>query len=156
MLSDDFSGILRVMPHRYPFLLLDRITSLELEHEESPRVTAIKNVTANENFFNGHFPGNPVIPGVLTLEALAQASGYLWIRLMEHEIKDEETPHFYLAGLDNVRFKRVVIPGDQLVLHARHVSHRRGFWKAECHATVDGELVCSAEVTCVAKKQEQL
>ncbi len=154
MLSDDFSGILKVMPHRYPFLLLDRITCLDLENPEGAAVTAIKNVTANENFFNGHFPGNPVMPGVLTLEALAQASGYMWIRMMEHE--RDTLPLFYLASLDNVRFKRVVIPGDQLVLQAKHVSHRRGFWKAECHATVDGELVCSADVTCVEKKQEQI
>ena len=154
MLSDDFSGIQKVLPHRYPFLLLDRVICLDLEHEEGPCVTALKNVTANENFFNGHFPGNPVMPGVLTLEALAQASGYMWVKMQGETWTENKA--FYLASADNVRYKRMVTPGDQLILKARHISNRRGFWKAECQALVIDELVCSADITCVLKQQETL
>lgn len=153
MPENNIDEINRLMPHRYPFLMLDRIIELDLDDSEGARIKALKNVSINENFFNGHFPDKPIMPGVLTLEALAQASGFLWMKILNAKGGDYI---FYLVGAENVRFKRPVEPGDQIHLHARFLGERRGFWKCECRATVEGELVCSAEITCVEKKSEQL
>ncbi|MCH9644871.1 MAG: 3-hydroxyacyl-ACP dehydratase FabZ [Gammaproteobacteria bacterium] len=127
------------LPHRYPFLLVDRVLSLE----EDVAIKAIKNVSHNEPFFNGHFPAMPVMPGVLMIEALAQASGLL-IFLDE---KREYNPKvlYFLAGINNARFKRTVQPGDQLELNVQLVKQRANYWRFEGQAVVDGEVACSAE-----------
>lgn len=132
--EEDFRKILDVLPHRYPFLLVDRIVSIA----PGERIEAYKNVSFNENFFQGHFPDNPVMPGVLTIEALAQASALL---AFATEPADMERKVMYLAGVDNARFKRPVRPGDRLTLEAA-IDRRKGpVWKMACKATVDGALV---------------
>ena len=127
------------LPHRYPFLLVDKV--LEIVPEKT--IIAIKNVTANEPFFNGHFPDMPVMPGVLMIESLAQASGLLIYATMGR--KPTENEDFFLAGVDNARFKRLVVPGDQLQLNVEIIKKRLDVWKFRGEATVDGELACSAE-----------
>lgn len=129
-----------LLPHRYPFLLVDQV--LELEPGKS--IKAIKNVTCNEPFFNGHFPGFPVMPGVLIVEALAQVSGVLILK--SNEAYDPKKDLFYLAGVDNARFKRPVVPGDQLELYAEVLRNKLDLWKFKCIASVGGEMVCSAEI----------
>jgi len=141
-----------VLPHRYPFLLIDRVMHCCTDVEQGAVIEARKNVTMNENFFNGHFPGHPIMPGVLTLEALAQTAGYLGM-VMQGDDRDPNII-FYFAGSDKVRFRRPVVPGDQLVLKARFISRRRGIWKFECQAEVDGETVCSADITCAEQTLE--
>lgn len=153
MPGNNIDEIQKLMPHRYPFLLIDRIVEVDLDDPEGARLVALKNVTINEEFFNGHFPGEPIMPGVLTLEALAQASGILWKKILKAE---DEDMSFYLVGADNVRFKRPIVPGDQIMLSTRCLGQRRGFWKSECKATVGGEVVCCAEITCVEQKSEQV
>ena len=134
------------LPHRYPFLLVDRI----LELEENKRVVALKNISVNEDLFNGHFPNNPIFPGVLIIEAMAQAAGVLGFKTMD---KTPEQGSVYLfVGADKVRFKRQVVPGDQLILTAEVMKVRRGIWKFDCTATVDGELCCSAEIMCADRE----
>jgi 3-hydroxyacyl-[acyl-carrier-protein] dehydratase len=136
----DIDEIKKYLPHRYPFLLVDRI----LEVVPGKSLTAIKNVTVNEPFFNGHFPEGPIMPGVLIIEALAQASGILIFKT------DNSMPApdnwFFLGGVDNARFKRVVRPGDQLRLEIQILRARRDLWKFKCEASVDGQLACSAEI----------
>lgn len=132
--------ILEYLPHRYPFLLVDRVIDLEPEK----KLTAIKNVTSNEPFFTGHFPQRPVMPGVLILEALAQASGILIFTITKQ--KPSEDNWFYLAGIDNARFKKIVEPGDQLHLEVELEKMKRDIYKFKCRATVDGELACSADI----------
>lgn len=138
----DIMDVLRFLPHRYPFLLVDKVESLVLDES----ITAIKNVTINEDFFNGHFPNKPVMPGVLIIEALAQAAGVLAYKSMNWS---PDTSLFYLGAIAEARFKKVVIPGDQLVLKATVLRRRTNLWKFACEALVDGEVVCSVEMTCM-------
>lgn len=135
----DYLEVMKYLPHRYPFLLVDSVITLT----EWESIEAIKNVTHNEPYFTGHFPGLPVMPGVLMVEALAQASGILMYRSMGRY--PSETDLFYLAGIDNTRFKRKVVPGDQLILSVKVLRHRENLWKFQGEATVGGELACSAE-----------
>jgi 3-hydroxyacyl-[acyl-carrier-protein] dehydratase len=127
------------LPHRYPFLLVDGVKSLTLGES----IEAYKNVSFNEPFFNGHFPTKPVMPGVLMIEALAQASGILIFQTLG--LKPQEDNLFYLAGVDSARFKRIVEPGDQLKLSVEVIKARHNLWKFKGEASVDGELACSAE-----------
>lgn len=136
----DNVALRELLPHRYPFLLVDQV----LELEPGKTIKAIKNVTCNEPFFNGHFPGFPVMPGVLIIEALAQTSGVLILK--SNEAYDPKKDLFYLAGVDNARFKRPVVPGDQLILEAEVMRNKLDLWKFKCTATVRGDIVCSAEI----------
>jgi 3-hydroxyacyl-[acyl-carrier-protein] dehydratase len=131
--------ILDYIPHRYPFLLIDRV----LESTDNSLV-ALKNVTINEPFFAGHFPQRPVMPGVMILEALAQASGMLIFKIVQRKL--DESFWFYLAGIDNARFKRIVEPGDQLRLEVELLKVKRDIWKFKGTALVDGEIACTAEI----------
>ncbi len=142
----DITEIMRHLPHRYPFLLVDKV--LELVPNE--RLTALKNVTINEPFFPGHFPHHPVMPGVLILEALAQASGLL--SFMSSETPTTDDTVVYFVGIDNARFKRPVSPGDQLRLETRATKRIRGIWKFECRALVDDQVCCEAEIMCTVKE----
>lgn len=136
----DIHEIMARLPHRYPFLLVDRV----LEYKEEDYLIAIKNVSMNEPFFTGHFPGRPVMPGVLMLEALAQASGVL--ALVNHINSYEKGDIYYFAGIDKARFKRVVEPGDQLRLEVKQLKVKGGIWKFYGEAKVGDELAVSAEL----------
>lgn len=136
----DIEGILKSIPHRYPFLLVDRVTSLV----KGQSIVAVKNVTVNEPCFQGHFPNKPVFPGVLLLEAMAQATGILTSVSSDREA--EEGSLFYLVGIDNARFRRPVLPGDQVILEAEIVRAKRDMWKYATRAKVDGDVVCSADL----------
>lgn len=142
----DVREIREYLPHRYPFLLVDRVVELV----EGESIVAYKNISVNEEVFNGHFPQSPVFPGVMILEALAQASGVLGFKTMNK--KPEDGSIYLFAGVDDVRFKRQVIPGDRLTLESRVVSAKRGIWKFECKATVDGALAASAIILCADRK----
>ncbi len=136
------------LPHRYPFLLIDRV----LDFTVGKNLTAIKNVSFNEPHFIGHFPDQPIMPGVLIIEALAQATGIL---AFKSEVGKPLTGQIYmLVGVDKVRFKKSVEPGDQLKLYAEVVKVRRGIWKFDCKATVEEQLVTSAEIICTEKPAE--
>ena len=128
------------LPHRYPFLMVDKI----LECVPGQYITAIKNVTYNEPFFQGHFPRIPVMPGVLIVEAMAQAAALLGAETMQEE--PDENVLYYLVGIDKVRFRQTVGPGDQLTLHVNYITVRRNIWKFEATASVNGKLVASAEL----------
>ncbi len=141
--------ILSYLPHRYPFLLVDRV----IECEPGKYLVAIKNVSYNEPFFQGHFPGQPIMPGVLIIEALAQATGLLASETAPEEIGEKEWI-YYLVGLDKVRFKRPVVPGDQLKLRVEYLRHKRNIWAFACQAEVDGEFVAGAEIMCAAREAE--
>jgi len=132
--------IMQFLPHRYPFLLIDRV----LEMEVGKSITAIKNVSINEPFFPGHFPGSPVMPGVLILEAMAQAAALLSFKTENYT--PEEIGVVYFAGIDGARFKKPVLPGDQLILKIEIVRRVRGIWKYTARAEVDGALVAEAEL----------
>ena len=134
-----------LLPQRYPFLFVDRVVSI---NKEERTIVCYKNVSANELFFNGHFPGKPIMPGVLIVEAMAQAAGILGFML---EGKKEGDLYLF-AGADKVRFRQPVVPGDRLELQARHVTMKRHISKFVCQAMVDGKLACSAEVTCAKKE----
>ena len=132
--------VMHYLPQRYPFLLVDRVT----EVEAGKHIVGFKNITINEHFFQGHFPGKPIMPGVLMIEAMAQIAGVLGFYTYN---KSPESGHLYVfAGADNVRFKRQVIPGDRLVLEATMMGSRRHIYKFSCRALVDGELAASADL----------
>ena len=145
MISLDIQKILQLLPHRYPILLIDRV--LELESQQ--RVKAIKNVSINEPYFMGHFPGKPVMPGVLIIEALAQAAALLTYVKMEAHDPDST---YYFVGIDGARFKRPVLPGDQLVLNVTLDRQLRGIYKFSAYATVDEQVVAEAQLMCTIKK----
>ncbi len=134
------------LPHRYPFLLVDRV----LEVTDGERIRGYKNVTINEPFFNGHFPGHPIMPGVLIIEAMAQLSGVLAFDSKNRRPADGFT--YYLAGTDKARFRRPVVPGDQLMMESRILADKRGVMKFDCQAYVEGNLACSAEITCMERE----
>ncbi|MBV1915380.1 MAG: 3-hydroxyacyl-ACP dehydratase FabZ [Pseudomonadales bacterium] len=138
----DINEIREYLPHRYPFLLVDRV--VELTPGES--IVAFKNMSINEVLFQGHFPNQPVFPGVLIIEAMAQAAGILGFKTMDKKPADGSI--YYFVGVDKVRFRRPVVPGDRLDLKAAVISERRGIWKFECSAEVDGEPVCDATILC--------
>ncbi len=137
--------ILNYLPHRYPFLLIDRVLAIE----KGKSLVALKNVSMNESFFVGHFPGKPVMPGVLILEAMAQAGSVLAYKSTDTTPKDGTI--YYFAGIDNARFRRVVEPGDQLRLEVKVVKAKRDFWKLEGMAYVGDELAASAEFLSASK-----
>jgi 3-hydroxyacyl-[acyl-carrier-protein] dehydratase len=142
----DIHGILQTLPHRYPIILVDRV----LEIEPGARIVALKNVTINEPFFQGHFPGFPVMPGVLIIEAMAQAAAVLtYITL---GVRHGDGTLFYFAGIDAARFKRPVVPGDQLRLEVEMGRVKRGVGKFSGRALVDGQLAAECEMMCAARK----
>jgi 3-hydroxyacyl-[acyl-carrier-protein] dehydratase len=143
----DINEIREYLPHRYPFLLVDRVVELDTE---AKRIRAYKNVTINEPFFTGHFPQHPIMPGVLIIEAMAQAAGILGFKMMD--VKPSDGTLYYFVGSDKLRFRQPVLPGDQLILEAKYLSVKRGIWKFECEARVDGKAVCSAEIICAERK----
>nr|WP_314740419.1 3-hydroxyacyl-ACP dehydratase FabZ [uncultured Haemophilus sp.] len=140
----EVTEIMGMLPHRYPFLLVDRVT----DYEEGKWLRAVKNISVNEPCFTGHFPDRPVFPGVLILEAMAQATGILAVasygKLKENEL-------YYFAAVDNARFKRPVVPGDQLVLEVEFLTEKRGITKFTGRAYVDGKLACEADLMCARK-----
>ena len=146
MMTMDIHQILQRLPHRYPFLLVDRV----LEIEKDVRIHALKNVTINEPFFTGHFPHRPVMPGVLILEAMAQASALLSFASMDLDPGDDTVVYF--AGIDAARFKRPVEPGDQLMIEATILRHKAGIYKYSAKATVAGELAAEAQLMCTMRK----
>src|ERR1700726_41770 len=137
----DIAGIQSILPHRYPFLLVDKI----LEMEPKKRIIGIKNVSVNEPYFQGHFPGKPIMPGVLILESMAQTGGLLLLQ----EIPDRENKLLYFVAIDNARFRRPVVPGDQLRLVMNVVAWRGNFCKLEGRASVDGVLAAEATLMCM-------
>lgn len=141
----DIKEILEHLPHRYPFLLVDRVVACE----PGKSIHAYKNISINEPYFVGHFPHHPVMPGVLIMEALAQAAGILSFKTMGS--KPDDNSVFYFVGIDNARFKKPVIPGDQLHLHVEIVRQMRGIWKYKVVARVDGEVVAQAELMCAQR-----
>ncbi|EKN48425.1 MULTISPECIES: 3-hydroxyacyl-ACP dehydratase FabZ [Pseudomonas] len=143
----DIKEIREYLPHRYPFLLVDRVTELDIENKT---IRAYKNVSVNEPFFNGHFPQHPIMPGVLIIEAMAQAAGILAFKMLN--AKPSDGTLYYFVGSDKLRFRQPVLPGDKLVLEANFLSSKRQIWKFECKATVDGKAVCSAEIICAERK----
>jgi 3-hydroxyacyl-[acyl-carrier-protein] dehydratase len=145
----DIHQILALMPHRYPILLVDRV----LELEPGARIAAIKNVSVNEPYFQGHFPEDPVMPGVLIVEALAQAAAVLTYVTMKTSYP--EGTLFYFAGIDNTRFKRRVLPGDQLRLEVTMDRIKRGVGKFTGRALVDDETACETEILCVLRKASE-
>ena len=143
----DIHKILTLLPHRYPILLVDRV--LELDPHKS--IKALKNVTINEPYFTGHFPKRPVMPGVLILEALAQTAALL---TFSEEPHDPDNTLYLFVGIDNARFKRIVEPGDQLMLHATLERHMRGIWKFKARAEVDGAVAAEADLMCAVRQSD--
>ena len=141
----DIHEILEHLPHRYPFVLIDRVVSMELGKE----ITAIKNVSVNEPFFPGHFPYHPVMPGVLIVEAMAQAAAILSFKTMNTKPSDDSV--YYFAGIDNARFKKPVSPGDQIVITVKIERILKGIWKYAGVAKVDGAVVAEAQMMCILK-----
>jgi 3-hydroxyacyl-[acyl-carrier-protein] dehydratase len=147
--SMDIHEILDHLPHRYPFILIDRVLSMELSKE----ITAVKNVTINEPFFPGHFPYHPVMPGVLIVEAMAQAAAILSFKTMG--VKPTDDSVYYFAGIDSARFKKPVMPGDQIILNVKIDRIIKGIWKYIGEARVDGVLVAEAQMMCILKTIEK-
>lgn len=143
----DISKVMEYLPHRYPFLLIDKV----IESEGDYYLSALKNVTVNEPFFQGHFPGQPIMPGVLILEAMAQATGLLAFSSMND---GHESKLYMLVGIDKSRFRGQVIPGDQLMLNVRLKRNLRGIGVFECKALVDGTVVAEAEMMCSAQDRD--
>ena len=143
--SMDIHEILDHLPHRYPFILIDRVISMELGNE----IVALKNVTINEPFFPGHFPYHPVMPGVLIVEAMAQAAAILSFKTMG--VKPSDDSVYYFAGIDSARFKRPVSPGDQIVFNVKIDRILKGIWKYSGVASVDGHVVAEAQMMCILK-----
>ncbi len=142
----NINRILKLLPHRYPFLLVDRV----LELDPRTRIKTLKNVSMNEPHFTGHFPDYPVMPGVLILEVLAGSTALLAFS----EEKDEDSL-YYFAGIDGARFKKPVVPGDQLILNALVERYKSGIWKFKAFATVNEEIVCEAELLCALRKKAE-
>lgn len=138
----DIYAVMKQLPHRYPFLLVDRV----IECVPGESLVAIKNVSANEPYFLGHFPGRPVMPGVIIIEALAQASGLLAFATADYSPDDDAL--LYFVGIDKARFRRPVEPGDQLLMTIRLLRTLKGIWKFETRAEVEGELVATADMMC--------
>ncbi|MEM0910249.1 MAG: 3-hydroxyacyl-ACP dehydratase FabZ [Pseudomonadota bacterium] len=139
----EIKEIMSLLPHRYPMLLIDRVTDYEINKS----ITAYKNITINEGLFSGHFPNEPIFPGVMILEAMAQAAGILGFKTMGN------SDRLYLyAGIDKARFKAPVVPGDRLDFHVNYLKERRGIWKFEGVASVDGKDVCTAEFMCAMRE----
>lgn len=145
MASMDIHEVLAHLPQRFPILMVDRV----LECEPGKRILALKNVSANEPFFPGHFPHRPVMPGVLILEAMAQAAGILVFRTLGTKPDDKSV--YYYAGIDNARFKRPVEPGDQLLIEVTIQGSKRGIWKFNCAARVGDALVTEADILCTVR-----
>ncbi len=145
MADMDIYQVLDRLPQRYPLLLVDRV----LECEPGKRIVALKNVSANEPYFPGHFPRRPIMPGVLILESMAQAACVLAFRTLGDEVDANSV--YYYAGVDKARFKRPVIPGDQLIVEAVVMARKRGLWKFSCTARVDGNVVTEAVILCTMR-----
>ena len=143
---EHYDEIKNFLPHREPFLFIDEIIEVEL----GKNIHCILRNSSDDDFYKGHFPDNPIFPGVLLVEALAQASGILGFKTMDKTPEDGSI--YYFVGADNTRFKRPVVPGDKLQLEAKIVRESRGIWKFDCKATVDGELACSATIMCADRK----
>lgn len=148
VIACDIAEVMRRLPHRYPFLLVDRV----LECRPGESILALKNLTINEHFFQGHFPGNPVMPGVLMLEALAQAAGIL--AFVTEDVYPDQVTQFYFAGMDEVRFRKPVLPGDQLMLKAKVERVMRGIWKFDALAEVEGAEVAAAKLMIAVGKKK--
>lgn len=144
----DINQIKEYLPHRYPLLLVDRV----LDYELGKSITAIKNVTVNEEFFSGHFPHKPFMPGVLMIEAMAQTAAILLF--MTGGVKPDENSVVYFVGIDNARFKRPVGPGDQLKMDVEILRTSRGIWKFKTVASVDGKVAVEAELMCTIRTNE--
>ncbi|MBT3347177.1 MAG: 3-hydroxyacyl-ACP dehydratase FabZ [Thiotrichales bacterium] len=142
----DINEVMKHLPHRYPFLLIDKV----LDFEEGKTLRAVKNVTINEPFFQGHFPHIPVMPGVLIMEALAQATGILSFKTTGKLPTDDSL--YYFVGIDKARFRKPVVPGDQLILEVELERRKRDIWKFKGRALVDGKLVASADLMCAEKE----
>ena len=146
----NLTEIMDVLPHRYPFLLVDRVVELV----KGERIVAYKNITGNEEVFNGHFPGAPIFPGVMIVEALAQASGILGFVTTDTTADDGKL--YLFAGVDNVRFKTPVVPGDQLMLESEVVAVKRHIWRFQTRALVNGKLACEATLLCAYQDRDKV
>lgn len=146
----DVQEIMRYLPHRYPFLMLDKV----VDYEVGKYLKAVKNVTINEPFFQGHFPQKPVMPGVMILEAMAQATGILGFKT-ENVAPDDNTSLYYFVGIDNARFKQIVVPGDRLDMTVEFVRARRGIYAFSGKAYVDGKVVCTADLMCTRRPVDE-
>lgn len=148
----NIQNILELLPHRYPFLLVDRVTELV----PCVSVKAYKCVSFNEPFFQGHFPGLPIMPGVLIIEAMAQASGFIVLGSPEMSAEGRKNKLFLFTGIEKVRFRRPVYPGDRLDMEATLIRHKLKLWKMDCHAYVDGQLAAEAQLTAAVTDRSEI